>query len=179
MCTITCTWVVFSLHIGEECAAYCILICQGYMVFKNLMEVKVLVIDNRGATSGDISWMVPIVALSLFDVLHTNHRRSEKRLLSSGLTSMAPSATSGDRGCRVTARESSSRSKADPRWSMMASPWMWLCRRADECTYWPWLQTGHHPPRRLRTQVILIVGSEGPSGTTRPERDWWNPQGSL
>ena len=27
--------------------------------------------------------------------------------------------------------------------------------------------------------VILIVGSEGPSGTTRPERDWWNPQGSL
>lgn len=66
--------------------------------FKSLMEVKVLVIDKRGATSGDISWMVPIVALSLFDVLHINHRRSEKRLLSSGLTSMAPSATSGDRG---------------------------------------------------------------------------------
>jgi len=163
MCSITCTWVRRRVR--------CLLHTYPSRLHGfQKSNVKVLVIDNRGATS-DNSWMVPIVALGLFDVLHINHRRSAKRLLSSGLTSILP----GTEGCRVTVRESSSRSKADPRWSMMASPWMWLWRRM----YWPWLQTGHHPPRRPRTQVILIVGSEGPSGTTRPERDWWNPQGSL
>ena len=162
MCTITCTWFVFSLHFGEECAAYCILICQGYIVFKSLMEVKVLVIDLGGYL------VVPIVALGLFDVLHINHRRQRNGCYPVDWHPWHPPLLPGTEGCR-------SRSKADPSWSMMASPWMWLWRRM----YWPWLQTGHHPLRRPRTQVILIVGSEGPSGTTRPERDWWNPQSSL
>ncbi len=83
-----------ALEFGEECAAYCILICQGYMVFKSL---KVLVIDNRGATSGDISWMVLILALGLFDVLHINHRRQRNGCYPADWHPWRPP-TSGDRG---------------------------------------------------------------------------------